>query len=148
LGCLYYRKWQNLINKIICLISISCYTPRIDLLSIFSYWLIDISAKFGFKNVSDWEDFESISGEIKPTDLVVVNLSRKGSVSYQSIFDKLPTKFEKYFDSNNVMLVYPQDDRKESAMDAYEDFTASPLAKGIEAIEQVGRGLGSILKKS
>lgn len=109
---------------------------------------LKLNSKFGFKNVSDWEDFESISDEIKPTDLVVVNLSRKGSVSYQSIFDKLPTKFEKYFDSNNVMLVYPQDDRKESAMDAYEDFTASPLAKGIEAIEQIGRGLGSILKKS
>ncbi|MGE8341787.1 MAG: cation:proton antiporter [Flavobacterium sp.] len=109
---------------------------------------LKLNSKFGFKNVSDWEDFESISTEIKPTDLVVVNLSRKGSVSYQSIFDKLPTKFEKYFDSNNVMLVYPQDDRKESAMDAYEDFTASPLAKGIEAIEQIGRGLGSILKKS
>lgn len=109
---------------------------------------LKLNSKFGFKNVSDWEDFEIISAEIKPTDLVVVNLSRKGSVSYQSIFDKLPTKFEKYFDSNNVMLVYPQDDRKESAMDAYEDFTASPLAKGIEAIEQIGRGLGSILKKS
>ena len=109
---------------------------------------LKLNSKFGFKNISDWEDFESISDEIKPTDLVVVNLSRKGSVSYQSIFDKLPTKFEKYFDSNNVMLVYPQDDRKESAMDAYEDFTASPLAKGIEAIEQIGRGLGSILKKS
>jgi Kef-type K+ transport system membrane component KefB len=108
---------------------------------------LKLNAKFGFKNVSDWEDFESISDEIKPTDLVVFNLSRKGSVSYQSIFDKLPQKFEKYFDSNNVILVYPQDDRKESAMDAYEDFTASPLAKGIEAIEQIGRGLGSILKK-
>jgi len=109
---------------------------------------LKLNAKLGFKNVSDWEDFESISDEIKPTDLVVFNLSRKGSVSYQSIFDKLPQKFEKYFDSNNVILVYPQDDRKESAMDAYEDFTASPLAKGIEAIEQIGRGIGSILKKS
>ncbi|KAF2327506.1 MULTISPECIES: cation:proton antiporter [Flavobacterium] len=109
---------------------------------------LKLNAKLGFKNVSDWEDFESISDEIKPTDLVVFNLSRKGSVSYQSIFDKLPQKFEKYFDSNNVILVYPQDDRKESAMDAYEDFTASPLAKGIEAIEQIGRGIGSILKKN
>ncbi|MBB4801955.1 Kef-type K+ transport system membrane component KefB [Flavobacterium nitrogenifigens] len=109
---------------------------------------LKLNAKFGFKNVSDWEDFESISDEMKSTDLVVFNLSRKGSVSYQSIFDKLPQKFEKSFDDSNVILVYPQDDRKESAMDAYEDFTASPLAKGIEAIEQIGRGLGSILKKN
>ncbi|UWY27954.1 cation:proton antiporter [Flavobacterium sp. TR2] len=108
---------------------------------------LKLNAKLGFKNVSDWEDFESISDEIKTTDLVVFNLSRKGSVSYQSIFDKLPQKFEKYFNDNNVILVYPQDDRKESSMDAYEDFTSSPLAKGIEAIEQIGRGLGSILKK-
>lgn len=109
---------------------------------------LKLNAKLGFKSVMDWEDFEAISDEIKPTDLVVFNLSRKGSVSYQSIFDKLPQKFEKSFGENNVILVYPQDDRKESAMDAYEDFTASPLAKGIEAIEQIGRGLGSILKKS
>ncbi len=108
---------------------------------------LKLNAKLGFKNVSDWEDFESISDEIKPTDLVVFNLSRKGSVSYQSIFDKLPQKFEKHFDDNNVILVYPEDDRKESSMDAYEDFTSSPLAKGIEAIEQIGRGIGSILKK-
>ncbi|MET3025707.1 cation:proton antiporter [Flavobacterium sp. UW10123] len=109
---------------------------------------LKLNAKLGFKNVSDWEDFESISDEIKTTDLVVFNLSRKGSISYQSIFDKLPQKFEKYFNGNNVILVYPQDDRKESSMDAYEDFTASPLAKGIEAIEQIGRGIGSILKKN
>ncbi|SFC92895.1 cation:proton antiporter [Flavobacterium phragmitis] len=108
---------------------------------------LKLNAKLGFKNVSDWEDFESISDEMKPTDLIVFNLSRKGSVSYQSIFDRLPQKIEKFFNDNNVILVYPQDDRKESAMDAYEDFTASPLAKGIEAIEQIGRGLGSILKK-
>lgn len=108
---------------------------------------LKLNAKLGFKNVSDWEDFESISDEIKLTDLVVFNLSRKGSVSYQSIFDKLPQKFEKYFNDNNVILVYPQDDRKESSMDAYEDFTSSPLAKGIEAIEHIGRGIGSILKK-
>ncbi|MBW1654227.1 cation:proton antiporter [Flavobacterium quisquiliarum] len=108
---------------------------------------LKLNAKFGFKNVSDWEDFESISDEMKSTDLVVFNLSRKGSVSYQSIFERLPQKIEKFFNDNNVILVYPQDDRKESAMDAYEDFTTSPLAKGIEAIEQIGRGLGSILKK-
>ncbi|MBZ4033472.1 cation:proton antiporter [Flavobacterium sp. 17A] len=109
---------------------------------------LKLNSKLGFKNISDWEDFEVISNDIKTTDLVVFNLSRKGSVSYQSIFDKLPQKFEKSFGDNNVILVYPQDDRKESAMDAYEDFTASPLTKSLEAIEQIGRGLGSILKKS
>lgn len=108
---------------------------------------LKLNSKLGFKNISDWEDFEVISNDIKTTDLVVFNLSRKGSVSYQSIFDKLPQKFEKSFGDNNVILVYPQDDRKESAMDAYEDFTASPLTKSLEAIEQIGRGLGSILKK-
>jgi hypothetical protein len=32
-------------------------------------------------------------------------------------------------------------------MDAYEDFMATPLTKGIEAIEQISKGLGNILKK-
>ncbi|WPO78794.1 cation:proton antiporter [Flavobacterium sp. KACC 22761] len=106
-----------------------------------------LNAKFGFKSVMEWDNFESISDEIKPTDFIVFNLSRKGSVSYQSIFDRLPQKFDKLFADNNILLVYPQDDRKESAMDAYEDFTATPLTKGLEAIEQIGRGLGNILKK-
>ncbi|MTH15515.1 cation:proton antiporter [Flavobacterium sp. LC2016-01] len=107
-----------------------------------------LNAKFGFKSVIEWDNFESISDEIKQTDLIVFNLSRKGSVSYQSIFERLPQKFEKSFSENNIILVYPQDDRKESSMDAYEDFTASPLTKSLEAIEQIGRGLGSILKKN
>ncbi|KAF2509526.1 cation:proton antiporter [Flavobacterium zhairuonense] len=106
-----------------------------------------LNAKLGFKSVMEWDSFESISDEIKPTDFIVFNLSRKGSVSYQSIFDRLPQKFDKFFEDNNILLVYPQDDRKESSMDAYEDFTATPLTKGLEAIEQIGRGLGSILKK-
>ncbi|KAF2517036.1 cation:proton antiporter [Flavobacterium foetidum] len=108
---------------------------------------LKLNAKLGFKSVMDWENFESISDEITVNDLVVFNLSRKGSVSYLSIFDRLPQKFEKNLSSNNVILVYPQDDRKESAMDAYEDFTATPLTKSLEAIEQIGKGLGNILKK-
>lgn len=107
-----------------------------------------LNAKIGFKNVSDWDNFDSISNDIKPTDLIVFNLSRKGSVSYLSIFDRLPQKFDKLFSDNNILLVYPQDERKESAMDAYEDFTATPLTKGLEAIEQISRGLGNILKKN
>jgi hypothetical protein len=108
---------------------------------------LKLSAKLGFKSILNWEDFESISDEIKSTDLIAFNLSRKGSVSYQSIFDKLPQKFEKSFPENNLILVYPQDDNKVTSMDAYEDFSATPLTKSIEAIEQIGRGLGSILKK-
>jgi Kef-type K+ transport system membrane component KefB len=108
---------------------------------------LKLNAKLGFKSILDWDDFEAISDEIKPTDLIVFNLSRKGSVSYQSIFDKLPQKFEKSFSENNLILVYPQDDNKVTSMDAYEDFTATPLTKGLEAIEQIGRGLGNILKK-
>ena len=108
---------------------------------------LKLNAKFGFKSILDWDNFEAISDEIKPNDLIVFNLSRKGSVSYQSIFERLPQKFEKFFGDNNIILVYPQDDRKESSMDAYEDFTATPLTKSLEAIEQIGRGLGSILKK-
>jgi Kef-type K+ transport system membrane component KefB len=109
---------------------------------------LKLNAKLGFKGILDWEDFESISDEIKTTDLIVFNLSRKGSVSYQSIFDKLPSKFEKSFDDNNLILVYPQDDNKVTSMDAYEDFTATPLTKGLEVIEQIGRGLGNIFNKS
>lgn len=109
---------------------------------------LKLNTKLTFKGILDWDDFEAISDEIRPTtDLIVFNLSRKGSVSYKSIFDKLPQKFEKSFSDNNLILVYPQEDRKETSMDAYEDFSSTPLAKGIKAIEQISKGLGNILKK-
>lgn len=108
---------------------------------------LKISTNLGFKGILDWNDFESLSDEIRDTDLIVFNLSRKGSVSYKMLFDKLPQKLEKTFNDNSLILVYSQDDRKESPMDAYEDFNGTPLTKGIEAIEQISRGLGNILKK-
>jgi len=105
------------------------------------------TAKVYFKEFSDWEDFLVLSREIQRNDLLMFVSARKDSVAYLPVFDKLPAKFEKHFDEHNLLIVYPQAHGKGLNMDAYDDFDPRPLQKGIEAIENIGKNIGSMFKK-
>ncbi len=108
---------------------------------------LKLAGKVNFKNFSHWEDFLVITRDILPRDLIVFVSSRKGSVSYSSYMDRIPSKFERYLSQNNLILVYPQETNDGISIDDYENFSPDPINKGIEAIEQIGKGIGSIFKK-
>lgn len=108
---------------------------------------LKLHAKVFYKEFKDWEDFLVLSREIEKNDLIVFNSARKGSVAYMPVFDKLPMKFEKHFAEQNLIIVYPQEHSQGFNMDTYEDFNSRPIVKGIEAIETISKGLGSIFKK-
>jgi hypothetical protein len=93
----------------------------------------------------DWDDFLVLSRQIKDDDLLVIVSARKNSVSYISYFDNIFAKVEKYFSQNNRIIIYPQ--QLDSYGDKFEDLTNSPLVKGIEAIESIGKGIGRIFTK-
>lgn len=94
----------------------------------------------------DWDDFLILSRSIQSTDLMIVNLSRKGAISHQLVFDRLPEKIERHFAKNNLILMYSNERKSESAVDTYDDFNPEPLAKGIKAIGQLGKELGGLFK--
>lgn len=102
-----------------------------------------------FNQFSDWQDFLVLSREIGNNDLIVFNSSRKGSVSYLPIFDTLPQKFEKHFDQNNIIVIYSKEHENTLSTETYKDFstTPKPLVKGVEALENIGKEIGSIFKK-
>ncbi len=109
---------------------------------------LKLGSKPVFKRFPDWEDFLVLSRDIDVNDLIVFVSSRKGSISYMPVLEKIPQKLEKYFSQNNMMLFYSQEYAQALPGDVYEDFSSAPLTKGIETIEQIGKGIGSIFKKN
>ncbi len=61
-----------------------------------------------FQPLDEWEDFLIISKDLGMDDLLVVVSARKKTLSYNRLFDKLPKQLSKYFQENNVLLVFPQ----------------------------------------
>lgn len=55
----------------------------------------------------DWEDFLIISRDLKTNDALIVVLSRKNGLSYDPIMKKIPKYLNKYYQSNNYILIYP-----------------------------------------
>lgn len=103
------------------------------------------NASFTFNLFDEWEDFLVLGRQIKPDDLLILISARKNSVSYLDYLDHIPTKLEKYFKTNNKIIVFPKPfDR---FYEKSEDLSSGPLVKGIEAIESIGKGIGGIFTK-
>ncbi len=84
----------------------------------------------------------------KETDLIVVVASRKGSISYESVFDELPTFMNKYLELHTRIIIYPQQEGKHyKDMNIIYEEAKNPLLPGIKAIKYVGKGLNYIFKK-
>jgi hypothetical protein len=61
-----------------------------------------------FNIFSDWEDFQVLSKTINEDDLLVLISARKNALSYKKYLDHIPSKLEKHFNSNNKIVVFPQ----------------------------------------
>ncbi len=96
---------------------------------------------------AEWDDFLILSRNIHEDDLIVLVSARKGATSYLSIMDKLPWKLEKYFKTNSRLIIYPQHFSGDNFFDQYHDVTGVPLNKGIEAMQKIGKEIGSIFTK-
>jgi hypothetical protein len=96
---------------------------------------------------TDWEDFMVLSKNIQANDLFVLVSARKGATSYVSVLDNLPVKLEKHFSTNSRFVIYPQQHASNISGEQYNDISNEPLNKGIEAVQKIGKGIGSIFKK-
>lgn len=78
--------------------------------------------KFGveteFCELDAWEDFLVLTGVVSSNDLFVVVSSRKTAISYDPLFEKLPSHLSKYFAKNSYIILYP-DQFDENASDNF-----------------------------
>lgn len=107
----------------------------------------NIHIRILFKSFDDWEDLLVLGRHIKEDDLLVLVAARKGSVSYLSFFDTIGMKINKYFQRNSKLLIYPQQFDASDKVESYEEVSSEPLVRSMAAIEKLGKGIGTLLKK-
>ena len=60
-----------------------------------------------FSRLDDWGDLLILTGQVNYDHLMVVISARRGSISYDSSFEKLPAQLSKYFSNNSLIVLYP-----------------------------------------
>ena len=65
------------------------------------------NANAEYTELDDWEDLLLLTGQVNYDHLFVVVSARKGSISYQPSFEKLPLQISRYFANNSLMVIYP-----------------------------------------
>lgn len=60
-----------------------------------------------FSLLEEWDDLLLLTGQVNYDHLFVVVSSRKGFISYQTSFERLPSQISKYFANNSLLIVYP-----------------------------------------
>ncbi|MDX2250004.1 MAG: cation:proton antiporter [Bacteroidia bacterium] len=106
-----------------------------------------ISAIIHFNTFDDWDDFLILFKYLQHDDIFVLTSARKGSASYMNLLDNLPAKLEKHAPQNSRIVIYPQQYSQGYMNESYEDITSGPISKGIETVQKIGKGIGSIFKK-
>ncbi|MCO5249338.1 MAG: universal stress protein, partial [Chitinophagales bacterium] len=97
-----------------------------------------LSADINVAIFNDWEDFLILSRKIRDNDLFILISARRGTSSHISALDTLPSKLEKHFALNNMLIIYPQQYDSIYVGDAYEGVNHEPISKGIEMIQRLG----------
>jgi len=109
---------------------------------------VKVSANIKINFFEDWEDFLILARDYKEDDLFVLVSARKSSASYISLIESLPHKLEKHFPAYSKVIIYPQQYDNNQISEQYDDITTEPINKGIETVIKIGKGIGSIFKKS
>ncbi len=60
-----------------------------------------------FSLLEDWDDLLLMTGEVSYDNLFVVITARKGAISYDNSFEKLPDQLDRYFSNNSLIVLYP-----------------------------------------
>lgn len=61
-----------------------------------------------YSELEDWDDLLLLTGQVNYDHLLVIISARRGSISYDSAFERLLMQISKYFNNNSIMLLYPE----------------------------------------
>ena len=64
--------------------------------------------RVAYSELEDWDDLLLLTGQVNYDHLQVIISARRGSISYDSAFERLPMQISKYFNNNSIMLLYPE----------------------------------------
>lgn len=71
-----------------------------------------IDSNVSFKKLDYFEDFLIIAKDVLDDTMLLINLSRKNTISYQPMMEKIGIYLNKYFENKNCLLIFPNNFRK------------------------------------
>lgn len=74
-----------------------------------------------FSLLDDWGDLLILTGQVNFDHLLVVVSARRGSISYDTLFEKLPTQLSKYFANNSLVVLYPDQFGEQEELLSFSD---------------------------
>ncbi|MFN5030629.1 MAG: cation:proton antiporter [Flavobacteriia bacterium] len=98
--------------------------------------------------IEEVDDFYLLHSSRSEEDIIIFCSARPGAVSYQQGLDSFPAKLEKGYPDNDLIIIYPSQHSLDNIYGSYDDFDAVAITKGVEAIQKIGKEVGSIFKKS
>lgn len=105
-----FTKWVNQLcrmgEQLGCRVHFFAHPETLDRIKVL------ISKKFKglrseFSELVDWDDLLLLTGQVNFDHLLVIISARKGSISYDTSFERLPSQLSKYFSNNSLLVVYP-----------------------------------------
>lgn len=109
-----------------------------------------VKSKYGltmtdFSLLDDWGDLLLLTGQVNFDHLLVIISARRGSISYDTSFEKLPAQLGKYFSNNSLIILYP--DQLGEPQEALS-FSNPRGSNESQHYEKVGKWFYKWLKKS
>ena len=98
-----------------------------------------------FSHLDDWDDLLLLTGQVNYDHLLVIISARRGSISYDTAFEKLPAQLGKYFSNNSLIILYP--DQLGEPQEALS-FSNPRGSNESQHYEKVGKWFYKWLKKS
>lgn len=70
-----------------------------------------------YETLEDWDELPALRHEVGDDTLLVVVSARRGGLSYNKKFAKIPEQMRRHFDKRSIMVIYP--DQQGDGIDSY-----------------------------
>ena len=88
-----------------------------------------IDLRLEFRVLEQWDDFVPMANRIADDDLLVVDSSRPGAISYSADIKVMDNFLQKYFTQANLIVLFPeQNGKNEDVMTFIDPIGAEPIA--------------------
>lgn len=98
-----------------------------------------------FSLLEKWDDLLLLTGYVNYDHLLVIVSARRGSISYNPLFEELPKQIGTYFNNSSLMLVFP--DQIGDEVKEIITFSKPLGSNDVQLYEKIGAWLYKWLKK-
>jgi Kef-type K+ transport system membrane component KefB/nucleotide-binding universal stress UspA family protein len=98
-----------------------------------------------FSPLEEWGDLLLLTGQVNYDHLLVIVSARRGSLSYDPSFEKLPVQLGRYFSNNSFIVLYPEQGDEPQEIISFSDPRGHNES---QHYEQVGKWFYKWFKKN